>query len=345
MKLKYYIYDRMLTLLLLFFGVAAAEILLIPYPVDLILRILIPAILFTCVFCGMAVDYHRRRIYYDDLFSSLDALDKKYLIHALKHSGNFTEARLTQEVLYATGKSMSENVGSIRREQEEYKEYIELWVHDIKLPIAAAKLISENNRGQFSETMDEELDKIDSMTENALYYARSGCVEHDYLIRRCQLKEIVSSCVRRNKKYLIRSRFGIHIEDCDRQILTDQKWIAFILDQIISNSVKYASEHPSLTFSSEQGDEGVTLRITDNGSGITSDDLPRIFDKGFTGSNGRNEGIRSTGIGLYLCRKLCSKLGIGISASSEYGKGTTVSLVFPKDSFYAPDGGAAFKKM
>lgn len=334
MKLRDYLYDRSPAIIMLFCGIASSEILLIPYRIDLAIRILIPVIIISFVFCGMAVDHRRRRKYFDDLNTSLDALDRKYLVHALSASGGFTEARLMEEVLYTTGKSMTENVGSIRREQEEYKEYIELWIHDIKLPIAAAKLISENNRGQFSDTMDEELDKIEAMTENALYYARSGCVEQDYLIRRCELKEIVSSCVRSNKKYLIRSRFGIHIENCDKQVLTDAKWITFILDQIISNSIKYASASPLLTFSAEDTSEGIILHISDNGTGISADELPRIFDKGFTGSNGRNEGIRSTGIGLYLCRKLCERLGIGISAKSEYGAGTTISLTFPLESYF-----------
>ncbi len=334
MKIKQYISDRAPLLLLLFFGTAAAEILLIPYHIDTAIRIVIPVIIFLCVFCGMAADFRKRKKYYDELFASLDALDRKYLIHALAASGEFAEARLTQEILYTTGKSMAENVNSIRSEQEDYKEYIELWIHDIKLPIAAAKLISENNKGQFSDSLDEELDKIDSMTENALYYARSGCVEKDYLIRRCALKEIISNCIKNNKKYLIRSRFGIHIENCEISVLTDPKWISFILDQIISNSIKYASSSPLLTFSASQRDEGVVLSITDNGTGIAPDDLPRVFEKGFTGKNGRNEGSRSTGIGLYLCCKLCDKLGILISASSVTGSGTVISLTFPQESFY-----------
>lgn len=334
MKLKAYITDHMPLLLLLLIGLGSVETLLIPYHIDLVIMFIIPIIMILFVLIGTAIDYHRRKRFYDELYASLDALDKKYLIHSITGQGEFKEAKILNDVLYTTGKSMAENVNSIRREQEEYKEYIELWIHDIKLPIAAAKLISENNRGQFSDSMDEELDKIDSMTENALYYARSGCVEKDYLIRSCELKDIVSSCIRSNKKYLIRSRFGIHIENCDKTVLTDPKWISFILNQIISNSIKYSAASPSLTFSAADGNGCTVLHIKDNGTGIPADDLPRIFEKGFTGKNGRNEGTRSTGIGLYLCRRLCDKLGIGISAQSEYGSGTDISLTFPKESFY-----------
>ena len=334
MKLKKYLGDNIPLILLISFGICCVEILLLHYDIGIWMRILLPVIILSCLSAALGFDYYRRSHYYNSLLASLDALEDKYLVHALIHEGEFTDAKLLDEILYTTGKSMTENVGRARKEQEEYKEYMELWVHDIKLPIAAAKLVAENNPGPVSESMDEELDKIDAMTENVLYYARSECVEKDYIIRRCNLKELVGASVRANKKYLIRSHFSINIRNCDIQVLTDPKWASFILNQIISNSIKYSSSKPSLTFSASKGQEGLSLSVSDNGIGISADELGRIFEKGFTGSGGRNEGSRSTGIGLYLCRKLCGKLGMGIRASSEPGKGTEITIVFPKESFF-----------
>ena len=313
MKLKKYLGDNIPLILLISFGICCVEILLLHYDIGIWMRILLPVIILSCLSAALGFDYYRRSHYYNSLLASLDALEDKYLVHALIHEGEFTDAKRLDEILYTTGKSMTENVGRARKEQEEYK---------------------ENNPGPVSESMDEELDKIDAMTENVLYYARSECVEKDYIIRRCNLKELVGASVRANKKYLIRSHFSINIRNCDIQVLTDPKWASFILNQIISNSIKYSSSKPSLTFSASKGQEGLSLSVSDNGIGISADELGRIFEKGFTGSGGRNEGSRSTGIGLYLCRKLCGKLGMGIRASSEPGKGTEITIVFPKESFF-----------
>ena len=113
---------------------------------------------------------------------------------------------------------------------------------------------------------------------------------------------------------------------------TDRKWIAFILNQMLLNSVKYRREQPVFYIYTERGKNGVVLVLEDNGAGIRQEEIPRIFEKGFTGSNGRSH-ERSTGMGLYLCRKLCGRLGIGIRAESEYGKGTKMFLEFPISNY------------
>ena len=226
---------------------------------------------------------------------------------------------------------MLERIGEVQRERKEYKEYIEQWIHEVKTPITAIKLICENNRCSFTRELLAELENINRFTEQALYYARSEHTEKDYSVREINLSDVVHGAIADNKYLLRQNNVAVTVEDVEYSIYSDDKWLRFILDQLISNAVKYRADQPALHFFAVKENDSIILSVEDNGIGIPQSDLPRIFEKGFTGQNGRM--IRSsTGIGLYLCRRLCDKLGIGISASSE-GKGTAISLSFRINDF------------
>lgn len=157
------------------------------------------------------------------------------------------------------------------------------------------------------------------------------------MIRRCSLDQIVSQVIKNHAKTLISRQFSIERENLDQTVYTDVKWIDFILSQIVTNTVKYrAAEKPVLRFTAKADENQVTLRIEDNGCGISAHDLPRIFDKGFTGDNGRQV-AKSTGMGLYLVKQLCDKMNIGIQAESLPGRGTTLLLTFPLSGFLLPE--------
>jgi signal transduction histidine kinase len=159
-------------------------------------------------------------------------------------------------------------------------------------------------------------------------------LEKDYYIRKVVLKEIVNESIKKNKSSLIQEKISIDIHDLDIEVNTDNKWIVFILNQIIQNSIKYRKKENSvIEMYANQGKENVILYIKDNGIGIKQGEITRVFEKGFTGTNGRLSNKKSTGIGLYLCKKLCNKLGIGIELNSVQNEGTEVKLVFPKDSY------------
>ncbi len=168
-----------------------------------------------------------------------------------------------------------------------------------------------------------------------MFYARSNTVEKDYYIRKSKLKDIVNESVRKNKNILIGENIIINIHDVNLEINTDAKWAVFILNQIIQNSVKYKAREKNLEIEiyAKQKQENVILYIKDNGIGIPKGEITRVFEKGFTGTNGRQLGKKSTGIGLYLCKKLCNKLGIGIELNSIQNKETEIRIVFPKNSF------------
>ena len=164
-----------------------------------------------------------------------------------------------------------------------------------------------------------------------MYYARSEHTEKDYSVREIRLSDVVHGAIADNKYLLRQNNVAVTVENMEYSIYSDDKWLRFILDQLISNAVKYCTDQPVLRFFAVKENESIILSVADSGIGIPQGDLPRIFEKGFTGQNGRK--IKSsTGIGLYLCRRLCDKLGIGISASSD-GKGTDISLSFHINDF------------
>lgn len=155
------------------------------------------------------------------------------------------------------------------------------------------------------------------------------------IFKKNNLQEIVNECIKRNKSILMQERIRIKIHNVDKTVYTDSKWIEFILNQIVQNSVKYRKQEGLLEIEiyAKQGKENVILLIEDNGIGIKKGEVTRVFEKGFTGTNGRVSNKKSTGIGLYLCKKLCDKLGIAIELNSNQTEGTQVRLVFPQSSY------------
>ena len=196
-------------------------------------------------------------------------------------------------------------------------------------------MIVENNKNETTKSIDEELQKIENYVEQALYYARSNTVEKDYYIKECILKDIVNEVIHKNKTVLIGKKITLNIHDLEIRVNTDSKWIIFILNQIIQNSIKYRKENKQteIQIYAIEKKENVILYIKDNGIGIKKGELTRVFEKGFTGTNGRILNKKSTGIGLYLCKKLCDKLGIAIELNSIENEGTEVKIVFPNGSY------------
>ena len=286
-------------------------------------------------FISIIIEYIQKKKFYNNLLDTINELEEKYLINELIKEPSFIEGKILKKTLNEIDKSMLENVNKYKHFQEEYKEYIELWIHEIKIPIAASKMVIENNKNQVTKSIDEELDKVENYIEQALYYARSNTLEKDYYIRKCKIKDFVNESVKRNKNAFIQERIKVNIHDVEREVSTDSKWIIFILNQIIQNSIKYMKkdENKEIEIYSEQGKEKVILYIKDNGIGIKEEEIARAFEKGFTGTNGRISNKKSTGIGLYLCKKLCDKLGISIELDSEENEGTIVRIIFPRSSY------------
>lgn len=334
MDFKLFFKEKAITILLLLFGIITIEIFLMAYNVGMFIKIYIPLIIMGLYMISIIIEYFKRKKFYDNLLKILEELDEKYLITEIIKTPNFLEGQIFKNSLEQIDKSMLENVNKYKYMTEDYKEYIELWIHEIKIPIATSKLIIENNKNEITKSIDEELDEIENYTEQALFYARSNTVNKDYIITKSNLQEIVNGAILKNKGALLSSKTSIELHDLEREVYTDSKWAVFIINQIIQNAIKYSKiKDRKIEIYAISKRENVVLYIKDNGIGIKKGEITRVFEKGFTGENGRTINKKSTGIGLYLCKKLCNKLGLGIELNSEKGIGTEVRIIFPKSSF------------
>lgn len=276
------------------------------------------------------VEYARRKAYYDAISSTLKHLDQKYLLCECIEDANFLDGKLLYEIVHETNKSMIDHVNLFKNRQLEYKEYIEMWVHEVKTPLAASRLIMDNNPSPINESVLEELTKVEEYVEQALFYARSSTLEKDYMIKETKLDEIINKVIRKHSKVFIYRKIKLNLENLDFIVYSDSKWIEFIINQVISNAIKYCDPTtPVISINAKQHANMVLLEIKDNGCGVLASDLPRVFDKGFTGTNGRNNQA-STGIGLYLCKQLCNKLNLDIQM--RMSDETIVSIAFPINS-------------
>ncbi len=281
----------------------------------------------------MFLEFIKFNRYLKNLTDTVEGLDKKYLLSELIKEPRFQEERIITEVLKECNKSMHENVKHYRDDQMEYREYIETWVHEIKTPIASTKLILENDDSNLSSRINYEMKRVEGFIEQVLYYARSSDVSKDYIIKEFSLRDVVMKAVKSNSRDFINKNIKLNIKAIEGSIFSDAKWVEFIINQVIINAVKFSiANKGKVSIFSKINENNIVLTIEDNGVGISEKDIDRVFEKGFTGENGRKFG-KSTGIGLYLCKKLCDKLGIGINLTSKEGLGTKVNIVFPQGKF------------
>lgn len=287
----------------------------------------ISIILFGAIF---AFDFARRSRYYNQLYDMLEHMDKKQYIATMLGSPTFLDAQILDDVIRQATKAMNDEINMYQRNAEEYRDYIETWIHEVKVPISCILLLCENNKNETTISIMDETSKVEGYVEQALYYARSTNVEKDYSIKTLSLNVLVKEAVKKYSKQLIACKTKIQIENLEYMVYTDSKWLEFILGQIISNSIKYRKESLTLSIYAKEFQGNVILTIHDDGIGISNQDLHRVMEKGFTGENGRKY-AKSTGIGLYLCKQLCDKMHLGFEIESIEEKGTDVKITFPKN--------------
>lgn len=277
---------------------------------------------------NLSISFYQINSRLKELEAIMDGLDQKYLLHECIPKPKSHYERKLLSLAGRSGKAMIEAVSEARAGQKEYREYIEDWVHEIKAPITTAQLICTNNQSELSRKLMPQLAGIDEHVERALYYARAGSVEKDFIVRETLLSEIVHTAIAKHQSLLIQN--GIHMETSDLEtiVYTDGKWVSFMLGQLLSNAVRYRSKKPVIRIETQSVGIQVQLKITDNGIGIPSHELPRIFQRGFTGSNGRARS-GSTGMGLYICKKLADFLQIQMTAKSVENEYSEISMLFP----------------
>ena len=303
------------------------------------------------------VEYLRRRNFYHKLLQNIASLDRAYLVLETLTRPNFYDGAVLYDALYSINKSMAEVVQNYDLEAREFRDYIEMWIHEVKTPLATLSLMSKDRK------ISAQINRLDSYVEQVLYFARAENAEHDYLIKPVSLSKIVSAVATKNQDLLLASDINLSVDNLEHEVFTDAKWLEFILNQIILNSIKYQSK--TITISATATDDKTTLKIADDGIGISAKDLPRVFEKSFTGENGhqapdghqtlnhqvssnhraitrhqasarssQSSAQQSTGMGLYIAKTLCDKLGHQISASSPDRHGAIIEIAFPKHDYY-----------
>lgn len=335
MKLKSYLKDKVLFILIYFFTLSIILLLLFAFksPFSLIISIL--GILFFLILVFLFFDFYKKKSFYDFLVQNLEKLDKKYLITEIVMDSPFYEGKIWLDSLYEINKSMIEEIKAYKMSMDSVKEYIEMWIHEVKLPLQALTLTYHNHKSSLSKNIISQIQKIDDYLEQVLYYIRIENAEHDYLIKECNLNTMIHEVALRNKNLLLESKIQLFVSDVNFLVLTDSKWLEFILNQIINNSIKYYDSKKSsyIKIMAQEEKNRINLTIYDNGIGIEEADLPRVFEKTFTGKNGR-VGKNSTGMGLYIVSKLCMKLGHKVSIKSKKNEFTMVTISFFKDHHF-----------
>lgn len=286
------------------------------------------------------LDYLRRRGYYRRLAAMAEGLAREGRAYL---AAELAEERVFQEALRLGSKSMADELARMRADQRAYRDYVETWVHEVKTPIVAARLAAANDPCPVAEAMDVELGRVEGFVDQALYYARSTSVDRDFQVREVVLADVARAAVRSCARTLIDAGVAPELTDLDLTVRADPKWLEFCLRQVLVNAAKYrrdadalAGEPARVRLRARRRQTGLDaweteLFVEDNGVGIPACDLARVWDRGFTGENGRRY-ARSTGIGLYLVRELCAKMGLGVSCDSEPGAWTRVSVTFPDSS-------------
>ena len=331
---KQYLKNQLSVILINLLGMLALALFLIASdnPIQTVLFIL--AVWSIVLVLSLLTFYFSRKKYLNKLLNMTEQLEERYLLPEIIQVPERADEQVFYQIMKMAEKSMLERIGEIQRERREYKEYIEQWIHEVKTPITAMKLLCENNRSPFSREVLAELENINQYTEQALYYARSEHAEKDYSVREVNLCDVVHSAIADNKYLLRQSNMSIQIDDIETKVYTDEKWVRFILNQIIGNAIKYTSECPRLSIWGESEEDVTRLYIEDNGEGIKDCDLKNVFEKGFTGSNHHNGKYKSTGMGLYLAHLIMKKLGHTITVESEFGCFTRVILGFRDNRDY-----------
>ena len=288
-----------------------------------------------CFSLIILIPYFRKKKFYNYLLTNIKLLDKSYLVLETLTKPLFYEGELLYQALYEINKSMNENVIRIEEYLQDFKEYIEMWIHEVKIPLSTLVLISNNHQKQFDKKTKLQLKRLEDYVDQVLYYVRCENAEKDYLIKEIDLAKVIKNVGLKNMDDLLENKIKYIVENVNYQVLTDSKWLEFILEQIVNNSIKYKRNINNSyikIFVQDEKDKTI-LVIEDNGIGIKTSDLKQVFDKSFTGENGRNTN-KSTGIGLYIAKNMCKKLGHKIDIESKYKEYTKVYITFAKNEYY-----------
>ena len=335
MKFSKYLRDKLYAIVLSLIALGILLLIFFAFKVDSGVIIASLFVLLTLFISLFLIDYLRKKKFYTDLLSNIEVLDKSYLVLETLVKPEFYDGELLYQALYEINKSMSENVNKITEQWHDFKNYIEMWIHEVKIPLATLILIINNHKDKFDKKVQTQLKRLEDYVDKVLYYVRSENAEKDYLIKETDLSKVIKNVGLKNMDDLLENKIDYNARNVNIKVLTDSKWLEFILGQIINNCIKYKRDIAGYYIKISVRDEKnkTTLIVEDNGIGIKESDLKQVFNKTFTGENGRGKG-KSTGMGLFIAKNMCDKLGHKIEIESALNKYTRVYISFAKDKYY-----------
>lgn len=335
MKFGSFLKDRLYSIIIALFCYFIILLVLLAYKSDKAIVIAITIILLVTYNILFLTDFLRKQKFYTELLTNIDNLDKAYLVLETLNRPEFYEGKLLYQALYEINKSMNENVRIEEEQLLNNKEYIEMWIHEVKRPLASLVLTLNNHKNILDRKTKNILKRLEDYVDQVLYYVRSENAEKDYFIKEIDLSKVIKNVGIKNMDDLLDNKVEFMFDKTNYKVLTDSKWLEFILNQIINNSIKYKRniDNSYIKIYVKDNLDTTVLIIEDNGIGIKSSDIRQVFDKTFTGTNGR-EKTTSTGMGLYIAKNLCKKLGHKIEIESKENEYTRVFITFAKNKFY-----------
>lgn len=289
--------------------------------------VLATVFLFACVCAVLCARAKRREQAFTAFLATPDAAHEQALCRLLSPC----EAQ-SAHLLGETLRAQQQTIAQLQTQMDDYEDYVELWAHEVKTPLALLTLVLDNRRDTLPEAVGFKLDyarnRMQAFIDQMLYYARLRGARRDYRFERLTLRSCIDEVLDDYRPLLEEKGFRVEIRLADETVFTDRRGLCFLLGQLVSNSVKYTGDAPVLTFSLTCNTAETVLTVRDNGPGVRACDLPYVFEKGFTGDSG-HEMSKATGMGLYLARKIAKELGLTLSAASDRGAGFEIRVTFP----------------
>ncbi len=335
MKLKNYLKDKLYSIVLFLLTYFFILLLFFAFKTDKSLIVAMTILFFLPYVLLFLIDYSRKHRFYTDLLSNIENLDKAYLVIETLSKPEFYEGKILYQALYEINKSICEFVRKQEEQLLDFKDYIEMWIHEVKRPLASLVLVLNNHENSLDRKTKNILKRLEDQVDQVLYYVRAENAEKDYFIKETDLSKVIKNVGIKNMDDLLDNKVDLIVSKTNEKVLTDSKWLEFILNQIINNSIKYKRnlDNSYIKISTKSSDDSTTLIVEDNGIGIKSSDIKLVFDKTFTGENGREKST-STGMGLYIAKNLCKKLGHKIEIQSKENEYTKVLITFAKNKYY-----------
>ena len=328
MSLWKYLKERKLYFILVIFILLIVDITLFLDPnlsesIDTLIYINMLSILTTIIFIIMGYSRYKREL--------------NQFIHNIKENSNMEDNYIDKEIKSII-EEKKEEVDSLRNELEEINDYMTNWIHEVKIPISVLQMIGKrinevDSSREISKQINSQVSRIDKLVEQAMYSSRAGNYNSDFLINEVDLGQVVKEVIKKNKYQFIYNKIDLQVSEINKTILTDKKWITHIIELILDNAIKYSDVGGKIEVYLKENKQGCELHIKDYGMGIVPQDIDRVFDKGFTGENGRKR-TKSTGMGLYISKKILNKLSHDINVISTSGEFCDVYITFYNLSDY-----------